>query len=200
MKSARSSAPLLRDVGARRRLHRRRHAVLRQVESGQWRRTDHAHRRQRRRRLGLLRRRERRCERTAQQQRCDAPRLRARAGEAKLGARRDGGDVGRAPGQRIATPQGSLPTGTSAIFAFCSCRSPRRSPSGRRRRRACLPSGVSAMFQGRWPTPIVATALPIRGRSPKPSHRRRSRRTAHLPSGCRATPLLRRPALIFAAP
>jgi hypothetical protein len=53
-------------------------------------------------------------------QRWDAPVLGARATEAKRGVQQDGGDVGRACGQRIATPQGSLPTAMSAIFAFRS--------------------------------------------------------------------------------
>jgi hypothetical protein len=55
------------------------------------------------------------------------------------------------------------------------------------------------MFHGRWPTGTVATA-PADARSITDTVASPPFETySHLPSGCRATPLLRRPALILAS-
>jgi hypothetical protein len=61
--------------------------------------------------------------------------------------------------QRITTPQGSWPTGYRRPWRRPRCRSPTRCPSGHWPRTGGLPSGVSAMFQGRLPTAMVALTL-----------------------------------------
>ena len=59
----------------------------------------------------------------------------------------------------MATPQGNLPTGTSATLMARSTSITDTEPEQPQPTYSFLPSGVSAMFQGRWPTPIVATIV-----------------------------------------
>ena len=114
--------PALFDLGARGRLHRRRHAVLRQVEAGQRCDADDAHRRQRRRRglVGPCRRGE---QRAAEAERRDHGRSPARPAAPVRSAsceRMSGGATVAATSHRMATPHGSLPTAMSAIFSLRS--------------------------------------------------------------------------------
>src|SRR2546425_7281340 len=61
--------------------------------------------------------------------------------------------------QRIATPQGSVPTATSAILVFVAVSIAVTEFERPHATYSFLPSGVIAMFQGRLPTGMVATSV-----------------------------------------
>jgi len=79
--------------------------------------------------------------------------------------------------QRIATPQGSVPTATSAILVFVAVSITVTEFERPHATYSFLPSGVIAMFQGRLPTGIVATiallAVSMTCTVPSPTERRR---------------------------
>ena len=58
-----------------------------------------------------------------------------------------------------------------------------------------LPSGVSAMFQGRWPTGMVAVMVWVATSSTDTLASPPFETKTRLPSGCTVMPLLRSPAL-----